>query len=189
METQVVSFPVLFNCYDETTSERDKSSDKIIITLEGTKTQIWGFICMFYGVYGCQAMWDPELDRIKFMRHRWKFCQDDINPGDIAALGERYVIDLPDLEGGYGGIQFCTTNLPEFVSGMYEAPIEIRLKDRVISKPHTIGQYKYLDLFRDELQDLYTQTEEELDPFLGCPTLSEVDVTNVPPLIFRYEVE
>jgi hypothetical protein len=180
----VVSFSVLFDENGEATSELDKSTDKIRITLKGTETQIWGSICFFYGLYG-NATQDPALYEIAFMEDRFRFFQDDIAPGEIAALGERYIIDLPDL----GGVQFCTTNLPEFVSGMRAVPTEIRLKNKKIRNLRIIDHYRYIDLFRDDLYDLYTQTEEELDPFVDQPTLARVEATTIPPPIFQYEIE
>lgn len=189
MDIRSVSFHVFFDGYNKAREDAivgDTNTVKVILT--GNKYQLQGFICFFFAMYGSQGLNTDEMITDDLLKYHHCHFEDDINTSELASLGERYVINLIYTLDGENLLQFLTSHLEDFVSGMEAVPPQIELTDGSIILPNYINLTwkhicSYIDLNDPEQYDLYTNTED-IDAFENTPTLETVNTKEVSPMAF-----
>ena len=194
---QTISFHVFF---DENNRARENAlvgnSRTAKITATGTKYQLQGFVCLFFAQYGSEGLQTEEMDGNDMLKYHRGHFEDDCNPSDLASLDEHYIISLIKGEIGEPDLQFLTSHLEDFVSGMEAVPSQIELTTN--SRDYPIGvllpeyidpnwkqNYSYIDMHNPTKYELYTNVEDEdLDAFADAPKLATVNTKEILPIVF-----
>lgn len=197
-KTLTVSFLVFFDQKGEARiSALDGDTNILEVTITGNRPQIQGFVCLFFAQYGSDGLRSEDLWSDRLRGYHISHYYDHIDAARISAMNQRYVISLLGVTDGQG-LQFLTSDLADFVSGMRAVPSLIELKEQApqdlvptmtVIKPQYLEEnwldvYNYLDLHDPAQYALYTDDGDDDDPFLDSPTLRTIDLTQTPPITF-----
>lgn len=157
-----------------------KAVDKVTITLTGTHEQIAGFLCLFFALHDEAGWSELPYDQVsEFFIPHWFWCE---NRKNFAESSIRYIVT--NLQEICCEAEFATNDINQFVSGMSLVP-------------NIVGYYpegdwrtdvSYFDLMNADQSAKYLDSTND-DPIVGGNPLGSVDISEIPSLIVKIEIE
>lgn len=198
MDRTTISFHVFLDERNEAQENSMGGHTVLKVTLTGNSVQMQGFICLFFAQYGTDGLRSNEFTG-DLKKYHQNYFHDYIDSAHLMSLDQRYVISLTELQSGYG-LQFLTSHLEDFVSGMEVVPPKIVLREQAQHElaatiteiePQYVQEnwkevYNFLDLEDPDQCLLYTEGKVD-DPFAHASFLSTINTTSVTPLTVSIE--
>jgi hypothetical protein len=157
-----------------------KVVDKVTINLTGTHEQIAGFLCLFFALHG-ENEWSelPDDQVSEFFIPHWFWCE---NRKNLAESSIRYIIT--NLQEICCEAEFATNDINQFVSGMSM----VTTTSGINPEGNWRTDVSYFDFTNADQRAKYLDLTND-DPIEGGNPLGSVDISEIPSLIVKIEIE